>query len=112
MLTLSTSTLGWNASNVSVKVLYLSHVLVAGIHANSSIHPINATITIVSPTTNNNTIDDPDVMEFISTKDYLRERNTTYKSLHCSFGNVINGTEAACHDSVILEDESNQDEYQ
>jgi hypothetical protein len=106
VLTLFTSTLAWNASNVSVKVLYLSHILVTGIHSNSSIHPVNGTVTIVSPAIINNTIDDTDVMEFISTKDYLRERNTTYKYLLCSFGNVVNGTESACHDSIVLEDES------
>ena len=49
---------------LAVEILYQSHVSVAGVHARVSVHPINGTITAVSPTTNNDTIDDRDVRRF------------------------------------------------
>ena len=93
---------------LAVEILYQSHVSVAGVHTEVSVHPINGTITAVSPTTNNDTIDDIDVRRFINTSYYDKNRNSTFKHLKCSYGSVSNGTEAACHAAIVLESKSRQ----
>ena len=91
-----------NSIYAKTKVLYLSHVSVRGIRSATSTNPINGNVTIVSPTTNN-TIDDLNVTAFINTTVYDSERDTTYKSLPCTYGSVVNGSATSCHNAILLE---------
>ena len=91
-----------NSTYAKTKVLYLSHVSVRGIRSATSTNPINGNVTIVSPTTNN-TIDDLNVTAFVNTTVYDSERDTTYKSLPCTYGSVVNGSATSCHNAILLE---------
>ena len=91
---------------VNVTVFYQTHISVTGIRNPTSIDPVNGTVTVVSPSTNNNTIDDPDVVKFITTTVYESERNTTFKALACTFGSIVNGTSESCHNAIILESQT------
>ncbi len=108
LLSLGTTVAAVNASNATVELYYLSHVAVIGVRSNTSVDPVNGTVTTVSPSTNN-TIDDPDVASFVNTTEYERARNTTYKFLQCSYGNVVEGSESACHNSIVLESETKRE---
>eukprot|EP00943_MAST-04B_sp_MAST-4B-sp1_P007716 g7716.t1 len=93
-------------SAAKVKVLYQTHIVVTGVRNPTSVDPVNGTVTVVSPSTNNNTIDDPDVVAFISTSVYEIERNSAFKDLTCSYGSVVNGTSDSCHKAITLENQT------
>ena len=89
-------------STCAVELLYSSHVAVVGIQTLTSIDRNGTSIDIQS-SSQNNTIHDPDVVQFVNTTYYEKTSPTTYGSLTCSFGTVLNGSSRACRDAIVLE---------